>query len=139
MIELRVFRTKSDEGDLLFRLIGRDRRADLYEHHFSVDTYDLKNGWVVFTLLQCTPASSFKVGVSGNLVIVNTKNNNDKEVESWLKNWKIKYKNKRVLIRADTPEQARTLIEDIRKKAMSEEARKTMLTKLYEKIKRERE
>lgn len=137
MIKLRVLKTNSNEFELLFRLVQRGRLADQCDHYYSVDDYDLENGWVMFTLLQCAPPPYFRVGVAGNCILVSDRN--EKEVRSWLDDWKIKFHRKWRIIPAESSEEALSILAEMRRCAMPESERKRKLVMLLEKIRIENE
>lgn len=88
MIELIVLKTDSTEDKLFLKLFSRGRHADV-AYYFSVDHYNQKQGWVMFTRLDCAPTPSFRVGVAGNKIIISKKDL--QRVSSWLTGWDISF------------------------------------------------
>lgn len=87
MIRLIELRTDIDEKDLFLRLVLVGRHAN--RPVFSTDRYDWDEGWVSFVRLDCAPAPSFRVAVSGSCLFVSEQFL--MEVESWLRMWSIPF------------------------------------------------
>jgi hypothetical protein len=130
-IILKVLETKSDENDLLFRLIARGRQADI-PYYFSVDTYDLEKGWVIFTRLDCAPAPAFRVGVAGKNLIISTRD--EHHLKGFLKDWNLDFQEKGTF-EAASPDVAHAHLSEMRKKVVSESKRKSMLAELQKRVK----
>jgi hypothetical protein len=130
MIRLKVFETGLNEVDLLLRLIGRGRQADV-PYYFSVDSYDLEKGWVLFTRLDCAPAPSFRVGVAGSNLIISMRD--EHHLINWLNGWGIKFQETEIF-EAISPDIAHAHLSEMRKKVVPKSKRKLMLSQLRESI-----
>lgn len=80
--------TDRDEATLFLLLTGRGRRAFL-PYYQSVESYDVDEGTVIFSRLDCSPAYLFRVGVAGNALL--TTKSFEHEIISWLNDWGVKY------------------------------------------------
>jgi len=85
MIEIT---TDKDEATLFLLLTGRGSRAFL-PYYQSVESYDVDEGTVIFSRLDCSPADRFRVGVAGNALL--TTKSFEHEIISWLKDWGVSY------------------------------------------------
>jgi len=130
MIRLNVWETSLNEHDLFFKLVARGRHADI-PYYFSVESWDLEKGWVIFERLDCSVRQPFRVGVAGNKIIFQT--NMENEVARWLKDWGATVVTYGTL-NADSPAAVHTALSVMRKGAMSEADREQMNTDLSRRI-----
>jgi hypothetical protein len=129
-IKLAILETEAKEEYLFLRLVKRGRHAET-PYYFSVDSYSLDEGWVLFERLDCAPVPSFRVGVAGNLLIVSKKD--VAEVSRWLDVWEIKFTPHVVREKVETPEAARALLREMRESAPCAKDR----AKINEQVKKE--
>jgi len=126
MIRLLVLETHEEEGDLLFRLIGRGRHADI-PYYFSVDSHDLEKGWVIFTRLDCAPAPYFKVAVAGRHLVVSERDHTI--VQSWLREWGLDFTLYKI-VEGQTPEEAQARVAAFQRECTPGTKRSRMLEQL---------
>lgn len=130
MITLCVLETRRKEEELFLKLLSRGEQADV-PYYFSVNSYNWKEGWVIFTRLDCAPAPIFRVGVAGNQLVISRKN--ILEVRQWLTGWNIPFSVKEEKD-CETPEEALKFLEELRKKALPKKERIIMGRKVKKAI-----
>lgn len=130
MIRLSVLKTKLREEEIFSKLVSRGRHAEI-PYYFSVERYDLREGYVVFTRLDCAPAPVFKVGVAGNCLIISQKE--VVLVKNWLSEWNIDFEVSQVKD-FQTPAGAKRFLRKLREQALSQDERKLAEEKAKEAI-----
>lgn len=113
MIKLWVLKTDLKEDDLFFCLVSRGRQTGV-PGYFSVKSYSWEDGWVVFIRLDCALAPTFEVGVAGSRLLVSEKDR--REVDSWLRSWKVEFTEEESRD-FSTPPQARRFLSTLRRRS----------------------
>ncbi len=131
-MELTILETNSNEGNLLYKLIARGRQADV-PFYFSVEEYDVNTGRVLFVRLDCAPAPAFRIAVAGNKIIFVEEDCEFSGLKSWLRDWKIKYKELKKKKFTGSSE-AKAYVNKLREKELSVEARRAVIAGLKVKV-----